>query len=264
MKNPLFSNVYKYYKKKEAQYLQHANYIISLTEAGKREMMTWPSFRQDTPISVIPCCADMVHFSLTDADQKLAGRKGLNIASDALVVSYLGSIGTWYMLDEMLLFFKKLKEYYPVAKFLFITHSPRRVIELRIKDFGLASQDFIITEAARKDVPGMIKASDINISFIKPVYSKISSSPTKLGEVLSMGIPVIVNSGVGDVKQSIQEMDAGYVLEGFGPADYETAIKEIPYLLKKSPAAIRAAAERIYSLEKGIGAYLKCYKSVLS
>jgi hypothetical protein len=55
----------------------------------------------------------------------------------------------------------------------------------------------------------IIKASDINISFIKPVYSKISSSPTKLGEVLSMGIPVISNSGVGDVEQIVLNAEAG-------------------------------------------------------
>lgn len=262
--NPVFSRVYKYYKKREAEYLQNADYIISLTEAGKKEMMTWPSFRQDVPVSVIPCCADMVHFSLTDANQKFRGREALGIAADALVISYLGSVGTWYMLDEMLLFFKKLKEHYSVAKFLFITHSPRALVDQRINDFGLSLDDFIITEAARKEVPVMMKASDINISFIKPVYSKLSSSPTKLGEVLSMGIPVIVNSGVGDVKQTILDTDAGHVLENFETADYEYAIRAIPCLLEKSPAAIRKAAEHIYSLEKGINAYLQSYRTVFS
>src|SRR5205085_6955879 len=42
--HPVFSRVYKYYKKREAQYLQHADYIISLTEAGRKEMMTWAAY----------------------------------------------------------------------------------------------------------------------------------------------------------------------------------------------------------------------------
>lgn len=264
VRNPLFSRIYKYYKTKEAEYLQHADYIISLTEAGKKEMSKWTSFQKNIPVSVIPCCADMQHFSLTDTEQKKKARENLEIKKGELVLGYLGSVGTWYMLDEMLLFFKMLKKKYPEAKFLFITQTPRQVIDQRIVELNLDAKDFIITQAARKDVPNLIKASDINISFIKPVYSKISSSPTKLGEVLSMGIPVIVNSGVGDVEQTVRTTDAGYVLHGFEEKDFEKAVQSIPALLQKSPAAIRQAAEPIYSLEKGIQLYLSCYRQVLS
>lgn len=264
VKNPIFNRVYKYYKSKEAEYLQHADYIICLTEAGKKEMSTWSSFSNHIPFKVIPCCADMEHFSLTDAVQKKTARERLQIRNSELVLSYLGSVGTWYMLDEMLLFFKTVKRKYPEAKFLFITHTPRQLIDQRISGLGLKATDFIITQASRKDVPVLMKASDINISFIKPVYSKISSSPTKLGEVLSMGIPVIVNSGVGDVEQTVKNANAGYVLHHFKEGDFEKAVEAIPQLLQKSPAAIRQAAEPIYSLEKGIQSYLSCYRQILS
>lgn len=264
VKNPVFSRIYKYYKSKEAVYLKHADYIISLTEAGKKEMSTWSSFQKSVPVSVIPCCADMQHFSLTDKEEKKKAREFLALKNGALVLSYLGSVGTWYMLDEMLLFFKTVKKKFPDAKFLFITHTPRQMIDQRIAELDLDAKDFIITQASRKEVPGLIKASDINISFIKPVYSKISSSPTKLGEVLSMGIPVIVNSGVGDVEQTVKNTNAGYVLHHFEEADFEKAVQCIPELLQKSSAAIRQAAEPIYSLEKGIQLYLSCYRQVLS
>ena len=138
------------------------------------------------------------------------------------------------------------------------------MIDQRIADFKLEPTDFIITQASRNEVPLMVKASDINISFIKPVYSKISSSPTKLGEVLSMGIPVIVNSGVGDVEQTVKNADAGYVLQNFEEADFEKAVQSIPTLMQKSPASIRESVENIYSLEKGIQLYLNCYKQILS
>jgi glycosyltransferase involved in cell wall biosynthesis len=201
---------------------------------------------------------------LTDKEEKKKAREFLALKNGALVLSYLGSVGTWYMLDEMLLFFKTVKKKFPDAKFLFITHTPRQMIDQRIAELDLDAKDFIITQASRKEVPGLIKASDINISFIKPVYSKISSSPTKLGEVLSMGIPVIVNSGVGDVEQTVKNTNAGYVLHHFGQADFEKAVQGIPELLQKSSAAIRQAAEPIYSLEKGIQLYLSCYRQVLS
>jgi glycosyltransferase involved in cell wall biosynthesis len=262
--NPLFRRVYTYYKAKEAEYIAKADYIISLTEAGKKEMSTWPSFRKNIPLSVIPCCADMHHFSLTDAETKKTSRESLNIRNGELVLSYLGSVGTWYMLDEMLLFFGEVKKKYPDAKFLFITHTPRQVIDQRIIELKLNEKDFIIRQASRKEVPGLMKASDINISFIKPVYSKISSSPTKLGEVLSMGIPVIVNRGIGDVEETVNNADAGYVLHGFREDDFKKAVDAIPRLLQKEAAAIRHAIEDTYSLQRGIQSYRQCYQHVFS
>lgn len=264
IKNPVFNGVYKYYKRKEEKFLKYADYIILLTEAGKKEITTWSSFKQNVPVAVIPCCADMAHFSLTDAAQKKKAREQLQIKNGELVLSYLGSVGTWYMLDEMLLFFKMVKHKYHEAKFLFITHTPRTIIDQRIADLGLNLNDFIITQAPRKQVPDLVKASDINVSFIKPVYSKISSSPTKLGEVLSMGIPVIVNSGVGDVQQTVENADAGFVLHDFTQEAFEKAVAAIPGLMERSPAAIRNAAEPVYNLEKGIQLYLSCYRQILS
>ena len=262
--NPIYKRIYDYYKKKEAEYLKHADYIISLTEAGKREMSTWPSFNKNVPLQVIPCCTDMNHFSLTDASQKIQAREKIGITKDVFLLSYLGNIGTWYMIDEMLLFFKQLKEHYPSAKFLVITHTPKEVVLEKITALQLDEKDFIITQVARKDVPALVKASDINISFIRPVFSKISSSPTKLGEVLSMGIPVICNSGVGDVKQIVETADAGYVVDNFTREDFEKAIHSIPHLMAKDPSSIRNAIEEFFSLDKGIQSYLSAYRKVLN
>ena len=261
--NPIFKKVYKYYKEKEAAYLQNADYIISLTHAAKNELMSWKSYNRKVPVEVIPTCADINHFSLTDPEQKKQSREMFGISQNSFVLSYLGSVGTWYMLEEMLLFFRQLKKYYPEAIFLFITPTPRSVIEEEIKKAGLLQKDFIIKEVSRKEVPFVMKASDVNISFIKPVYSKISSSPTKLGEVLSMGIPVICNSGVGDVEQIVNSTSSGYVLDNFSEKDFERAIQSIPVLLQKSPLAIRNAVKDIFSLEKGIQSYFSCYRQVL-
>ncbi len=262
--NPVFKEVYRYYKRKEKQYLQNADCIISLTEAGKKEMLTWDSYNKAVPLQVIPCCADMHHFSVTDLQQKEKAKISLGVSPSGLLVSYLGSVGTWYMLQEMLLFFKKIKTVYASAKFLFVTHTPKEVIDKKIADLNLDNEDFIITPASRDEVPGLVKASDVNISFIKPVYSKLSSSPTKLGEVLSMGIPVIVNSGVGDVQKIVDEAAAGYVLNDFTEKEFTKAVQAIPFLLQKSPSAIREAVKHTFSLESGIQSYYNCYKKILA
>lgn len=262
--NPIFKRVYQYYKKREAEYLQSADHIISLTHAGKNEMMTWPAFKPATPVQVIPCCADMDLFSVTDKMQKADSRKKLGIAEDRLVISYLGSVGTWYMLDEMLQFFVVVKSKFPRSLFLFVTHSDHDQILKQMERHGLGADDCLIMQATRKEVPSVIKASDINISFIKPVYSKISSSPTKLGEVLSMGIPVICNSGVGDVEEVVTASNSGFIIHDFSRGSFEKAAEAIPALMNLEPAAIRQAVKEIYSLQNGIELYRKSYAKVLS
>src|SRR5205085_10975051 len=49
-KSLLFRRVYRYYKKKEAQFVSQADHIISLTQAGKKEMLTWPAYNAQVPI----------------------------------------------------------------------------------------------------------------------------------------------------------------------------------------------------------------------
>ena len=261
-KSFLFRKVYQYYKKKETQFISEADCIISLTEAGKKEIMNWKSYNAKIPLQVIPCCADMDLFSVVTAEQRKQSRSLLGIENERLVLSYLGSVGAWYMLDEMLLLFRHIKYKYPDALFLFVTHSNPAMILSKAKEMKLNEKDIIITEASRQQVPDFIKASDISVSFIKPVYSKISSSPTKLGEVLAMGIPVISNSGVGDVKPIIENANGGIVIDNFNESDYQKIVSSLEDLLQLKPMEVRNAIQHIYSLENGIMLYKKMYNEI--
>jgi len=64
-------------------------------------------------------------------------------------------------------------------------------------------------------VPIVVSISDFSIFFILPLYSKMSSSPTKKGEIMSMGIPVICNTGIGDTDDIANKYDADYIVHKF-------------------------------------------------
>jgi glycosyltransferase involved in cell wall biosynthesis len=78
-----------------------------------------------------------------------------------------------------------------------------------------------------------------------------------------MGIPVICNSGVGDVEEIVLNADAGFIVPAFSEKELLKAVEAIPQLLQKSPSAIRSAIENVFSLEKGVQSYLSCYRKVL-
>ena len=263
LRNPVYKRAYKTYKQKEANYIAAADTIVSLTENGKKEMMQWPSWK-NAPIDVIPCCADYELFSLQDEQQKKEAKLKLGLSKDDFVVSYLGSLGTWYMLDEMLDFFKVLQAKNRDAKFLFVSNGEEERIMRAVHAKGIVVSDVKIVNGKRAEVPSLIKASDISLSFIKSCYSKKSSSPTKLGELLAMGIPVICNSGIGDVDTIIHETEGGLMIPDLSVSSYVEAVTRLGHMLeKKDAASIRERSRKYYDLGDGIKKYRTIYERLL-
>ena len=256
-----WNNVYKFYKRKEADFIKESDYIISLTFAGKSEILSWKFYNDKVPVSVIPCCADEEHFKVTNGLKKKEARKNLGIDDAALVLSYLGSLGAWYMVDEMLQFFKKLQVEHPTAKFLVVTNSNHNIVLTKLSSLQLNSKDLIIMTVPFSAVPDYMYACDISISFIKPVYSKISSSPVKIGEVLSMGIPIISNT-IGDMGKLFLEENVGILVKDFSSKSFSSAAKLVNECILIDPKSIREVAVKYYNLQEGIAKYATVYEEI--
>jgi glycosyltransferase involved in cell wall biosynthesis len=263
--NPIYKMVYRYFKKKEKLFFSQADYTVSLTYAGKDIIHNKFNFLK-IPIEVIPCCADLSHFDFNKTNkselEKLRNEMGI-IESD-FVLSYLGSVGTWYMPEEMLLFFKSLKVSRENAKFLFITRdNPTELLSLASK-IGINTSDLIIRPADREEVPLLIALSQASLFFIKPVFSKKASSPTKLAELLGMGVPVICNSNVGDIDKFVPENNLGILISELNQTGFEQAITQIDKILKIDSVHLRSIAQELFSLQTGSERYLKIYKTLCS
>lgn len=263
--NPLFKWVYNYFKKKEIEYFTEADYSVSLTEAGKREIHSWKAFNNPVPIQVIPCCADLNLFDYNAIDQaKLEEYKiKFGYTENDLVITYLGSLGTWYMLDEMLRLFAKIKAKQPAAKMLFITADEPQMVFAKTAQYGVDASDIKVVKAARGDVPYYIALGKASMFFVKQAYSKLASSPTKMGEIMGLGVPIICNAGVGDVKEITEDTGAGICLNDFTDAELQKAADGFGALLNISKQQIREGALKYYSLEKGIEKYASVYSKIL-
>ncbi len=261
----IYKFVYRFFKNRESRFLEKADYTICLTDDARREVHTWKSISgQPLPIQVIPCCADTVLFDYNQIDAQKQARliSELNLSSADIVISYVGAMGTWYMLEEMLDFFVRLLIKYPNARFLFITHEDPRSIIAKAQERNIPSENLLIRKAVHHDVPLLLSLSQLSLFFIKPVYSKRASSPAKQGEIMSMGIPIICNSNIGDIDQIIRDSNAGAIVRSFTNEDYDFVIEKIPRLLELSKEKIRKTAIHIFSLEKGIRRYNDVYESI--
>ena len=176
-----------------------------------------------------------------------------------LVITYLGSIGTWYMLPEMLDFFAQLYKVKPNAKLLLITQDAPLPILQKAKEKGIPEARIVIRPASREEVPTMLSLAQVALFFIQPVFSKSGSSPTKHGEMLGMGLPVIANAGVGDVDSIITATGTGLLIGEFTPSSYAKAIEGLDAILQLHKEQMRQAAEDYYSLEMGVERYNAVY-----
>ena len=260
MENWFYRSLYKYYKNKERYLITNADYIVSLTNAAKEEIMRW-EYRKNLNIQVIPCCVDLELFSLVTDEERQCVRHQLGFSDNEFVVGYLGSIGGLYMLEEMLEFFTKIKTKYMQAKFLFITHSSPDLILNKLDNYGLTPESVKVISSNRELVPFYLKSTNLCLSFIRSSYSKIASSPTKNAEIMATGIPLLVNAGIGDVAD-LCTSGVAYMLQDFNDIEYSKALKAIKKLLTLPAIEIRNSIMGYYSLQEGIKRYVSIYSQL--
>lgn len=263
LKNPLFKWVYNFFKTKEKSFLTHADKVISLTHSGKKEMLTW-KVNGLTPdkIEVIPCAADYGLFELVNQEKYHQAKIKLGLHPTQFVLGYVGSLGTWYLADEMLHFYSVLKQKYRDAKFLFITPDDKEIIYKLGNKYQLSPSDFIVQFAQRIDIQNLAHAFDFSIFFIKPSYSKKSSSPTKMGELLAMGIPLICNNNVGDVEDIMVQTKAGFCIEKLDESHFEKIVNQLNTWNDSSPELRRELSKQFYDLANGVKLYLAIYNQL--
>lgn len=262
LNNPVYKLIYNFFKKKEKNYLIDADYTVVLTQAGKSEIESWKSIKgNQLQIEVIPCCVDLRLFDPTkvDEDTKNEVRTALNIQSNEFILGYVGSIGTWYMLDEMLEYFVELKEINQNARFLFVTGESNDFIRAKASEKSIAHQDIIITSCLHSQMPRYISIFNQSIFFIRPSFSKKASSPTKQGEIMAMGVPIICNSGIGDTDLIVEKYRAGKSISNFDKINYQNALSIDDF---KQSETIKGAVE-YFSLESGASKYESIYRSIL-
>ena len=265
LSNPLYLFIFRYFKKKEKQFLKEADHVVSLTENGKREMLGWNLGLKPEDISVIPCCADFSFFDpgSVQNEELEAARKNLNVPGDAKIFTYLGTLGTWYMLDEMMDFAKLYMQKKPGYYFLIITGEPEAFAMQAATRAGINTDYIRVIKLPRKQVPVYLSLSTFSIFFIKPVYSKKSSSPVKQGELMAMGIPVVCNDGIGDSTSIVLESHSGIVLNEFNPDSYEQAIETFDDMVFDRQQ-IRASAQKYFLLSHGVESYASIYMKFIS
>ncbi len=262
--------LYKSVKFIEKKLLKKSDGFVVLTE--KARSILFPESKKTgfdkfgRPVEVIPCCVNLDLFNKTNKATRAEMRKKLAV-ENRFVLTYVGSFGGWYMTEEIADFLQAAKNSKPETFAMILTQSKPEMIEPLLKERGFTEKDFLITKVLPSEIPRYLSAADAALSLIKPCYSKQASSPTKNAEYLALGLPVIVNTGVGDTAEMTREDKTGVVIEEFNRETYTTALAKLDILLSEGEILAerckKSAVER-FDLEKIGGVrYSRIYRKLL-
>ncbi|MBI3825246.1 MAG: glycosyltransferase family 4 protein [Candidatus Rokubacteria bacterium] len=256
---PAAGGLFRAAKRVERWLLRASDAVIVLTERARRTLATGryqASLRPGTPIEVIPCCVEVERFAGANCHDGAPGPER--------TIVYAGSVGTWYMLEEMLDFFAAVRSRDPGLRFLLLNRGEHDAIR---RAAGARDLDGVEVRAASPaEMPAYLGRAFAGLYFIKPVFSKTGASPTKLGEYLAAGLPVIVNAGVGDADEVVTDARVGVVVDRFAPDAYVAAWDALTRAIAADPGLrprCRETARRALGLEQGVARYRRVYERLL-
>jgi glycosyltransferase involved in cell wall biosynthesis len=259
---PARSPLYKLAKRCERYLLVHSDAVVSQTVRGKREIESWPGLPgRVAPIAVIPTSVDLERFAPRPRAHRLQQEAGLE---GRFVVAYLGSLGTWYLLDEMLACFRVMRAAIPNAHFLILTPAPPDVVHRAATQCGVARADYTVRHVEHSAVADWLSIVDLGLYFYRPAYSRLAASPTKLGEFLASGIPVLTNGGIGDTDAFLRDAGVAVLLDAFSDRAYAAAVEPVRALCADPEvvARCRSVAERHLSLDQAVARYYALYEGL--
>jgi len=247
--------------------LHQARAVVVLTERAAeilRQNPVW-RLREGVVPCVIPCCVDVDRFAQATASPEEARR--LEASTGRPVLVYVGSLGTWYLFEEMVEFFQHVVAKHPEAQFLVVAPAIYHAQAYQaIRRFPGLSSQVGVRATSPEGVPHYLAAAHVGLSFIKPTFSKQFSSPTKIGEYLASGIPVVVNRGVGDLDRFVRQHQVGVVLPSFEPSSYQHGVTELFDLLADPslPERCRQTAREHLSITVGRQRYWDVYQRLIN
>lgn len=241
--------------------LRRADGLVTLTEAVRPHLSEAKAGPETT--FVIPCCADVERIA-ERSHERDAARVELEIGERPTMV-YVGKFTGWYMEREMADFLAVAREAEPELLFLIVTQADPAPMLHELDRCGIGDADYRVLRAEPEEIGRYLAAADVGLSFVRPCFSKISSSPTKIGEYLAAGLPVVSTAGIGDVDSLLHDNRVGALVEDLSTSGYEATVATLRELREDPQARQRCrdvARESLSLREVGIPRYDSLYQRI--
>ena len=253
------SFIYKALIYAEKLLLKHSAATISLTDAAAKYLINQnPKIALSSKMFVIPTCVDLDKFK-----PKISQINESKLKK----VSCIGTVlSGWFKLEMLVELFVLISEKFPNTLFEIVTKDDPEIIKTYFSEHDFDHLKLKIFSTDSEDMPLKICDHSVSVMFFNPGIGKLGSSPTRLGEILACGKPVIANAGVGDVAKILKENNVGILIDNDNSLAIGNSVDSISRLLKDDTLSLRCrkVAENIFSLSDGSKKFKSIYKGILS
>jgi glycosyltransferase involved in cell wall biosynthesis len=248
---PAGGAIYRVAKRLEHWFLRDADEIVTLTDRARTIVEEWRGIGSPR-VTVIPTCADLSRFPVRVPTATLP---------DGPVFVYSGSVGTWYLLREMIRFVEIARARWPHARLLILTRNQTEALD-EVGRSSLPRESVTVASASPDEVPRWLAGGHVGLAFYKPGIARRGTCPTKMAEYLAVGMALVINEAVGDAQAIVGDNRVGVVLSSFSDEAFRGAVDRLADLLADPglAARCRAVAESHFSLPLGVARYWDIYE----
>jgi len=212
------------------------------------------------PFRVIPTAVDLERFR-----PGLPPPAGYRDLAERDVYVVAGALGTWYLLDAMLDLLALATERSERAHVLLLTEENASGAVAGLRARGVPVERITVTGVPHHEVPNWFSLAAAGILLIESAPSKRASAPTKLGEFLASGVPVVTTPRIGDSEELVTGTRTGVVTGDLSKAGLGAALDELARMRADGDALsirCRRAAEDHLSLGAAVAAYAGMYAEI--
>lgn len=221
--------------------IKNSSQLVVLTQSAKKTILS--NFKIKN-ISVIPTSVKSVK------------NTNIYLKNNLKNIVYLGGVTDPYLFKESLLFFDYVLQIYPDSKLNILTKEKDYVLK-QLQRYN--KNNYSVRSLAHHDVLNFMKKMDLSIFFIKKTKSRYHCCPTKLGEFLSVGLPVVTNRGIYVSEQIAKKFKSIFFLnyKKISLKNVNKVLLDIKLNFHSSHSF--SAHKKYFSIEKAIAQYKEIY-----
>ena len=164
-------------------------------------------------------------------------RDELGIQKNTTVLGYLGGMGTYQMIDTIINFFKDYQRHNNNSLLLMIVVGDLSMLNKLIEESKLKNKIIILNNIPYSNVCDYLSSIDFGIIFREQDPVNYYASPTKFGEYVSAGVPLLVSKNIGDFNKLILNNNLGIIVNKNISADKKLVKSMARYNLNRENSA---------------------------
>jgi glycosyltransferase involved in cell wall biosynthesis len=243
---------YLFFKAVEKKLLKSADKIITLTDHS-RELLVKEHQISQKDITTIRTCADESVF-----------KKIKNDKDETIRFGYLGTLDTAYNFQIVLNFFNLFSQKHSNAALEIYSSTSKSKIMNIAKEIGFNDPERLSIKFIRdkKELVSQINNFSACIFYLNENFSVKASMPTKIGEVLMCGVPIICNRFNNDIEHLINQ-NCG-IITNFTKGDLEKIFNFVNPGNNKEKLNSKCIeiAKKEFSLKSGLKLYTSIYEEL--